>query len=197
MSKRVNADMKQFGFRALKVRRVPTKNLHFQYVPALFNSDFWPAAEGMDVEHSPHVDLLRIYDESGMDWPALMDSKFARQLKYWDSIGYTRVGGKRRNDTYLRQKISAFVKLYRSIKRKGYRQKPGIIVLNAPIWRSRYGASEISKRFEIWHGHHRAAACFHSGVQSMHCHVFSDNRSGTKKCPKIDRRVSGLKTHRG
>jgi len=168
--------------------KVRTRNLHFQYIEPVFNGKFWPKPSYMKVSNSPHVKFLVHYDKVGKNWGKLWDTEYVQMMLYWNSIGHHK-----RTNKFIRSKIDRMLTLYKSIKRHGYLKQHAIEVLNTSFWETRYkGKVPFPHGMEIWHGHHRAAACYVCGIEKVKCKLLLDRRPGSLKCKRIDKRLKDI-----
>lgn len=148
-----------------------------------------------DVTGSPHVRFLEAYIEHGKNWDVLFDTDYAKRFHIWQNMGFVRGGGGRRDRVYCKLKINNFLRLFNSIKKRGYSAKSRINVLREPFWLTRYGVEVPFKGREIWHGHHRVACCYMLGKKTIPGFIMKDKLRG-KKRSKFDERLKGVKNDR-
>jgi len=142
-------------FRQL-VRTVDTNNyyesmtdprlLKAQYNPERFH--LWkslhngPEKEALNMKYSPHYRFLRGHIEA-----------------YWELQRYYG-----RNNRWIRNKISKFVRVFESISREGFIEN--ISALETPLVKNKY-----NRGFEIYEGHHRVSIALFLGLDSIPCDV--------------------------
>jgi len=176
------------GLRFIKYKKININELHFQYIPIVYNEKFW-AGRKLTIANSPHVRLLKQYKKIGTQWEELWQTDYVKMMEYWNSIGFHK-----RDKTFIISKMKRFFILYKSIKSKGYQESNCISVLSRPLYVTRYGHEEsFLEGYEIWHGHHRAVCCYVVGIKKIKCKLFKDIKPNSKKCRRIDRRLRKIK----
>lgn len=116
--------------------------------------------------NSPHVELLKMYDAHK---DKVFDMEFLKGLRYymmhkgWRERGIN--ASIRTDDWILKNKVRNFIKLYLSVKEKGYLYEGVnnnfISVLDRPLASKRYGYKRDINGYELFDGGHRAA-CLHN-----------------------------------
>lgn len=173
--------------------KVDIDSLQFQYIPRLVCHRLWLDSDVMKVGFSPHVDLLRIYVNHGLDYSLMMKSSYAELQRYWNDINFRTTNGNVRTEKFIKSKIDGFIKLFNSIKNKGFDRSNHLIVLKKPFWTTRYGFHrDIGDDYEIWSGHHRASCCYVLGIPAVPCKIFVDKKPNTHKSG-FDKRLKHVK----
>jgi hypothetical protein len=125
---------------------------------------FFPLADGRQdrrIRHTPHFELLERYRRTGeLDY----DNGYTRLI-----VARARLQGRRRGEEFLRRKVDALARTFDSIRARGYlargyRRYP-IAVFEHPIHPPVPGY--VPQDWEIFDGHHRAAAVAVLGVPTV------------------------------
>ncbi|MBI4342273.1 MAG: class I SAM-dependent methyltransferase [Candidatus Omnitrophica bacterium] len=178
------AQLQAFGLRAVAPRTVRLEQLHMQYrhelhVPGLF--------EGQPIIRSPLLSAIRVYQRGGL---RALRREF-RHLSYYKMFkSFDRVGFKidwrngvdrisfRWSDARIWSGLLKMVSAYESIKRVGYLGKGFrhryIMALEIPFELTRFGREMAWEPYEIWGGHHRAAALAALGVEEAEVVLLHD-----------------------
>jgi hypothetical protein len=116
---------------------------------------FFPVVNGVRdrrICHMPHVALMREYGRTGKI-PA--DSDYAQLLRV-----RARLQGRRRDSAFVDRKVRSLLRVYDSIKRRGYRRgiywRQVVSVFEFPLMPAR--PAYRPQNWEVFDGHHRAAA---------------------------------------
>jgi hypothetical protein len=125
---------------------------------------FFPIVDGRQdrrIRHTPHVTLLTRYLESGqVDY----DNDYTKLI-----VARAQLQGRTRGEEFLRRKVDALVATFDSIRARGYlargyRRYP-IVVFERPIHPPL--PAYVPLDWEIFDGHHRAAAVFVLGIPNV------------------------------
>lgn len=153
---------------------VPVKELHIQYRSELKLDPFLVGLDGeldRSIVYSPFYKLLEIYIDKGHSYIErnFRETDYYKLFRYMNQVELIdwRTGQKnefKRSDTQILEKIQKFIRVYESIKQQGYLgpsfDRRYIIVLEIPFEVQCLG-QKIDWEwhpYEIWSGHHRAAA---------------------------------------
>ena len=140
--------------------------------------------------NSPHYKLLKIYETHGIDWLR----KNFRDTGYYQIYAYYNRIGKKRNlykkdgwlpvqyeDEGIWLKILNFIDIYERVKKEGYLSSAykdkRISVLEVPFSVGRFGAEIDWEPYEIWGGHHRAAAIAATGREKIEAILIKDTKA--------------------
>lgn len=149
-------DIRNLTIKSVGIRTVSLDSVKAQYNPYRFKH--WkilhegPPEKVLDIAYSPHVRLLRDYEE---------------KEDIWDDIGTTayyqmqrRYGRKHK---WISEKIRGFIKLYHAlIKFPTFKGDSHISVTQRPIRKNAY-----NKGFEVFEGHHRIACLCKIGIEEI------------------------------
>lgn len=139
---------------------VPVRGLHYRFIPVLTPEKFWN--NDMSIENSQHVELMRIFQQYGLDWKRIHKSRYWGQRLYWYEAGM-----KQWTPKYAKQRITIRYKIFKSILKHGFKDKP-VKILKQPIWTSRFGyRREWLRGPEIYDGGGRSAAAFVLGIEKI------------------------------
>lgn len=160
------------------------EDLHHQYVQTAYCKDFWN--DDMSLANSPHVEMMRIMLEHGLDIKRLQKTRYVAEKRYRVSLGR-----KQWTDDYIfNMHLPKRYKILRMVK-NGYKKfdKP-VAVLGIPFWRSRFGeAPEWVKGIELWDGHGRTSAMYALGMTEVKCSLYEDANPGSKQWKKVQKEL--------
>jgi hypothetical protein len=137
---------------------------------------FFPLTDGRQdrrIRHTPHFELLERYRRTGeLDY----DNGYTRLI-----VARARLQGRRRGEEFLRRKVDALARTFDSIRERGYlargyRRYP-IAVFEHPIHPPVPGY--VPQDWEIFDGHHRAAAVAVLGVPTVRVLVIRSEPVGS------------------
>jgi len=137
---------------------------------------FFPIVDGRQdrrIRHTPHVALLTRYLQTGR---ADYDNDYTKLI-----VARARLQGRKRGDDFLRRKVDTLLSTFDSIRARGYlargyRRYP-IAVFERPIHPPLPGYVPLD--WEIFDGHHRAAAVFVLGAPTVRVLVIRSEPVGT------------------
>jgi len=137
---------------------------------------FFPVVDGRQdrrIRHTPHVALLTRYLQTGR---ADYDNDYTKLI-----VARARLQGRRRGEEFLRLKVDALLATFDSIRARGYlargyRRYP-IAVFERPIHPPVPGYVPLD--WEIFDGHHRAAAVAVLGVPTVRVLVIRSEPVGS------------------
>lgn len=169
-----------------KLKLIELKKLHIRYIPVatppLWNND-------MSLKNSPHVELLRLIIKYGWDWKKLSKSRYWKERKRRYICGV-----KRWTEEYIKEHIKKRWKLYKSLKKRGFKKKRRgdrpIVVLKKPFWTTRFGLKEDwVKGWELWDGAGCCAAAYVLGWKTIPGVFAEDLFPGTGKKGKFKKKL--------
>lgn len=169
-----------------KLEKVELKDLHIQFVPVVTPVKLWN--HDMSLENSPHVELMRILLEHGLDWKRIEPTRYVKERTRRFAIGLKR---------WVEKKIMGHIEvrydILKSIKKKGFkksRQEP-IMVLKEPFWKTRFG-HEFPQGYEIWTGAGRASAAYVLGYEKLPVMFYEDKYAGSNKKGRFEKKLKGV-----
>jgi hypothetical protein len=178
--------LQRFGLAPVDVVEVPVDELLVQR-PVL--CELVPAREAAPIE------FLDRYFETpggGSDWRISRSMQYRlleqhardalpgdlRETDYWRwHSDLDRAGINERPEEWVRGKVEGLIALYESIREHGYRYgdlRTYVWALNEPLVRTRYGFDHHPAGFEIYDGHHRAAAAAKLGHETLRVLLLRD-----------------------
>ena len=140
----------------IKKKYIEIDRLHFQYIPDEFLKEVYPGPEEemMNLVNSPHYRFLKLYEKIGTEiWKFYEETDYVKLMKFWG-----------RDDKYNRDKVTKFIKTYKSIRKQGLQKR--IILLDKPMYKQFF-----KEGYEIYHGHHRAVICKFLGIKKVPCTI--------------------------
>ena len=170
-----DAQLRAFGLRPVELRTVPLERLHMQFRRELYTPGLF---EGQPVTRSPLFAAITLYQRGGLR--ALKREfkhlSYYKMFKAFDRVGFKvdwRTGAGRLpfhwSDGRIWTGLMKMVSAYESIKRVGYLgagfRHRYIMALETPFEVSRFGREMAWEPYEIWGGHHRAAALAALGIR--------------------------------
>lgn len=166
---------------------VSLDSLHVQWVPIVTPVDVW--YYNMELKSSPHVELMKILLDYGFDWEWIERTRYVKERRRRKDIGF-----KRWTDDYIKKHIRRRYEILKSMK-KGYNPKKSedkpIIVLDAPLFRSRFGhAPEWLKGREIWDGAGRCSAAMALGMDKIEVTMAEDAKPNTLEWGKFKKKLA-------
>lgn len=179
------------GLHALEVLRVPIDKLHMQYRHELRNAYglLDPKGQTCSIVESPLYKTLLVYKKRG--FAALKrhfrDLDYYKMFKSFDGVGYkiNWANGLEQipfqwDDRKILARLLRMIAIYKSIQSEGYLsgrfQARYITALAVPFERSRFGRQFSWEPYELWGGHHRAAALAALGIQEAEVILLKDRR---------------------
>ena len=188
----------------LRINLVPidmiSVNIKDLYVQ--FRSE-WPIQEYSDNPNarvplklidSPLADFIKSYQNIGRNVVSQKNFKTLSYYEMWKKIN--KVGfkydwynypiqiSKSYSDELIIKKMAKFIKVYESIKKNGYlggKFREGMIqILVQPFENSKFGCKHEIDGYEIWSGHHRAAALFCLGVNKVEVLVLRTEKTNDR-----------------
>jgi len=168
---------------------IKVSTLYYQYIPMVQPEKWWNGYDMMSIRTSPHVELLEIYREYGLDW------KILQGCGYWkEREARRKVHGRTRwTDKWIRHHIGVRARIYKSMRDNGFNsslcKEDPIIVLKEPFWKTRYDwKNDNITGPEIFDGGGRCAAAYVLGVEEVPVLIAEDASPGSKKCDAIERK---------
>ena len=166
-----------------KVVDIPINNLHVQFVPAANPWKFWHGYDMMALRTSPHVEILEMYVKHGFNKELFMQTSYFKERQERRTIH----GRTNWTDKYIFEHINNRIKIYDSLKKKGYKHKlhkyHPILVLKTPFWETRFGEKHDGVVGpEILDGAGRCSAAYVLGWKTIPGMWVEDRSPGTKKC---------------
>ncbi len=140
-------------------RDIPSSKIYFQYEPKTFLKEFFPGDESemLRVSNSPHYEFAKLYMDIGRQiLTCYNDTRYVRLMIAWG-----------RDDKHNKWKVGRFLETFDSIKKKGLSSR--VIVLSKPLYKQTFGDPRFAGRYEIFHGHHRAAICAALNIEPIPC----------------------------
>jgi hypothetical protein len=179
---------------------VPVQELHFQYRSEFEMDSLLVDLDGRpdrSIVHSPFCKLLETYEDRGLFFieKNFRKTDHYRMLRHRSQLGYyfDWVTGERRkfhlSDAQILNRIRKLIRTYESIKQRGYLgpgfRKRYIIVLEIPFEVQRFGKTIDWDwhPYEIWSGHHRAAALVVLGYEKASVILLKSNDVATCLVP--------------
>ena len=116
--------------------------LHVRFIPMSKLENWYEAKDGyrmMSLVNSPHVELMKIFKDHGLDW------KLIKKTRYWDERLYRVLTQSKWTKEKLKFHIKKRWKTFKSIRKYGFDQnkakdKSGrdtsILVTKEPFWHS-------------------------------------------------------------
>lgn len=177
---------------------VKIANLRVRYIPVLTPIDIWAAGaknsfDMMSIVTSPHVELMTIFRDHGVDWDRITRSRYFDERRHRHRLGMLRWV-----DEYIRHHIKIRHDVFKSIKKHGYKLKKcredPVVVLSTPFWKSRFGRSDIwLNGFEIWNGAGRCSAAYVLGITKISVCMAVDKYPGTAYKGKFESKLRNIK----
>ncbi|MCP3681769.1 MAG: hypothetical protein GY861_03675 [bacterium] len=170
-------------------REVKLSDLSVRYIPIVTPIELW--SHDMSLTNSPHVELMRLFAEHGLDMEKVKDTRYYEERKRRHDIGM-----KKWTRTKLKEHIKKRYAIYKSIKKRGFREKLGlpIRVLKKPFWTTRFGVNEEwMGGYELWNGSGRASALMALGEKKVRVMMCKDKHPGTKKKGKFKDKLRDVK----
>ena len=181
------AQLRAYGLRPVELCSVRLDRLHMQYRHELYTPKLF---DGQPITRSPLASALALYRRGG---PRALKREFThlsyyKMFKAFDRVGYKldwRNGVDRLpfrwSDARIWTGLQKMIGAYESITRvgylgKGFRQRY-IIALEVPFEVSRFGRTMVWEPYEIWGGHHRAAALAALGIDVAEVLLLQDERA--------------------
>ncbi len=168
-------------------REVKLSDLHVRYIPVVTPIDLWN--HDMSLVNSPHVELMRIFDEHGMDMERVLRTRYYAERKHRFDIGM-----KRWTRNYIYYHIEKRYKLFKSIRKKYKTDKKNpILVLKKPLWTTRFGLEEEwMGGLEIWNGAGRASSLMALGKETVKVMMCKDKHAGTGNKGKFEHKLINI-----
>jgi len=190
--------LKRLGMKPVDLIQVPLTSLFLQHHidrPIEFLLKTENGRVDRSILNSPHYRLLKTYEAKGLDW---LNKNF-KDTAYYQIYSYYNKIGKKRNlykeDAWIRvgyddetiwKKVLHLINIYAGIRKEGYPssvyRNNRISVLEVPFSVGRFGAEIDWEPYEIWGGHHRAAAIAACGEEKIEAILIKDTKA--KSCPK-------------
>lgn len=173
---------------------IPLKDLHVQYIPAVYHEKWWPEqTEMMRLDTSPHVDILRTMIDKGKDWDLLFKHPYVKERQARKTVHRQQDW----HDKRIKRHLTGFLRLYKSLKKRGYDQFEGnrkpVMILKKPLWETRMGiATHGIVGPEIYDGAHRCTCAYVLGWDTIRGCWGKDVAPGTKRVKKWEGKVHGL-----
>ena len=200
------------GLRPVAVLRLPLRQLQMQYRHELMVDHLLLDASGhvdRSIPNSPLYRALQVYQAGGLRavkrrFRAL---DYYRMFRAFDAVGYkidwhrdpTPVPFRWSDRKIWAAKLLPMLRVYESIKRHGYLGGPFgqryITVLETPFEVSRHNRTFAWQSYEIWGGHHRAAALAALGVEEADVILLRDEGPARPVRPEAER-VPATALHR-
>ena len=169
------------------VEDVALDTLHIRYIPMAKLERFYTGLELMLLKNSPHVEMLMLYKEEGLNWDKLMNGRYAEERRSRRiDFGY-----KKWTEAFIRDHIKHRIKVYKSMEKMWSPNKDDkpIMILKEPFWKTRFGQSfDGIVGPEIWNGAGRCAAAWVLNQRTIPAMFVEDCRPGAKECEKITRK---------
>jgi len=138
---------------------------------------------------SPHVELLESYNTKKTEdfYSNCMNLPYCKQLASSD-FKYNYYNGevisRSLTESQIISRVKSFILLFESIKKNGYMKGEFanriICILEKPFWNTRYGSQlQSSNNFEIFIGHHRAAALYVLGYRDIKVVLLRDDHGNS------------------
>lgn len=179
----------------------PVKELRVQY-RSEFEGDssllIGPNGEpDRSIVHSPLCRLLNTYESRGFSFieKHFRITDYYKLFSYYSEVGYIvdwATGEKverHLTEMQILEKIQRFIRTYESIKQRGYLGRGFIsryiMALEAPFEVQRFGLSLNWHPYEIWSGHHRAAALAVLGYEKAVVILLKSSNAYIWKCGEI------------
>ncbi len=147
-------DIRRLTIKSLGLRVIRLNAVKAQYNPYRFK--YWedlhegPPEKVLDIVYSPHVRLLRDYEEK-KDVLDTTTAYYQMQQRY------------RKEHKWIIQKIRGFIKLYNALKKSPiFGEDSHISVIQKPIRKNPY-----NEGFEVFEGHHRIACLCKIGIEEI------------------------------
>ena len=157
--------IKRYGLKVVKIKKIDLKKLHYQYRPEIDGDRL--------LIDSPHFEIAKLYYIHGLKWVENNYDKTKYFLFQKDIL---------LKDPHVpKGKIRLFDSLREGYLKKGH-ENDYIVVLKDPLVKTRYGVDIDLPLFEIFIGHHRAAALLALGKGRVDVILAKDNQIGTKNC---------------
>lgn len=169
--------------RNIKLVNIELDRLNIRYIPVIT-----PYTD-MRLTHSPHVELMQIFKEHGLEWSLIVDSRYykERQLRF-------ELGINKWTENKIRSHIKDRYEIYRRVTKYGLKRKllnaDPIRVLRKPFWNTRFGL-DISG-YEIWNGAGRCSASYVAGHNKIRVMICEDKRPGTGIKGKFADKLKGV-----
>ena len=170
--------------------------LHIRYIPMAKLENWYVVMNGynmMSLVNSPHVELMQIFKDHGLDWARI------KKTRYWDERKFRKkLGMKEWAKKYLMSHIKKRYKIFDSISRRGFdcvycwdheRQRDtSVLVHEKPFWCSRFGDIPGIEGWEIYNGAGRASAMYVLGYKTIPAKTILDTKPGSKKWENVEKR---------
>lgn len=144
----------------------------------------------MPITTSPLFEFLESYKKHGKKALSGRLYKESSYYKMWKSINqvgfkydwynYPNTIAKSFSDGVIRSKMKDLINVFESILKYGYRkerfEKSIIMVLTEPFENTRFGFEHSMDGYEIWSGHHRAAALAALDIENAEVLILEDKQ---------------------
>lgn len=182
--RRTAGRLRRYGLRPVRFERVPVAHLLVQRpvlsevvpsgeaTPLPFLDAYFSTGEGHDwsITRSMQARLLRAAAQGGLD--------DLRDTDYWRwHVSLREASVNERPDDWIEAKAVSLLELGEAIRSRGYLYDglAGYIwALEEPLVTTRYGLAHDVEGYEIYDGHHRAAAAAVAGIASVVVLVLED-----------------------
>lgn len=169
------------------IENIPLDELHIRYIPMVQLERWYVGAEPMLLKNSPHVEMLSVYRDEGLNWDKLLSGRYAEERR----TRRVKFGQKRWTEDYIKEHIIHRIKVYKSMKERWFprcEDKP-IMILKEPFWQTRFGEKHDGiVGPEIWNGGGRCAAAWVLNWRTISAVWAEDMRPGAKECERITRK---------
>ena len=169
--------------------------LHIRYIPMAHLENWYEAKDGynmMSLVNSPHVSLMGIFKDYGLDW------KRIKRTRYWEERLYRILTQSKWTMDKLKFHIKKRWKTFKSIKKHGFVQEKAkdksgrdtsILVTKEPFWHSRFGVKfDGIGGYEVQNGMGRASAMYALGYNTIPGMFVEDTAPGSKKWKNVTKR---------
>ena len=169
---------------------IPLEKLHVRFIPMAKLENWYEAKDGynmMSIVNSPHIDLMLIFKEYGLDWARI------KKTRYWAERKHRKITQTKWTKAKLIWHIEERYKLFSSIKKYGLKpkgsRKKAVLVTKTPFWCSRY-AVEIPgvEGYEVQNGMGRVSAAYVFGMKTIVGKYIEDAKPGSKSWENITKR---------
>ena len=165
-----------------KLVPIPLAGLHYQYIHGMTPIDIWNY--DLSIENSPHVELLRLIQEHGLDWNKLKSTRYVAERRL-----RREKGNKKWTDEYIMGRLARRWEIYRSLKKIGYKPekykfKGGVEtpvrILKEPLWTTRFGfKADWLSGPELFDGAGRCSAAYVLGWKEIPAIWVEDKNPGS------------------
>ena len=169
---------------------IPLDALHIRYLPMANLEWFYTAANGynmMSLVNSPHVKLMKIFLNYGLDWEKIKKTLYCAERKYRKLLGMSEW-----TKEHLKWHIKKRYKLFKSIQKNGFdpaKRNVAVYVSKKPLWVTRFNWPDKKvDGFEIWNGAGACSAMLALGKTTIPGYYIEDAKPGTMKCRNITKR---------